>query len=174
MAKNLVIFDGSNFYHRSKELSPNKHLSSLNYKKLVSLITKGHDNNICYCVGEMRWVSNNPYYQDQYKKQQAFIYSLQSQGVVVKKGFMMQINGKYHEKGVDVRIAVDLLKGALKSEYDSCFLISSDTDIIPVIEEARLGGKEVVYVGFSHLTNKAMSSNCSRTVNITKSMLDQC
>lgn len=86
----------------------------------------------------------------------------------------MEIQGKFHEKGVDVRIAVDLLKGALKDEYDACYLITSDTDIIPAIQEARKAGKEVVYVGFSNLVNNAMSANCSRTVNITKSMLDQC
>ena len=86
----------------------------------------------------------------------------------------MEIQGKFHEKGVDVRIAVDLLKGALKDEYDACYLITSDTDIIPAIQEARSAGKEVVYVGFSNLTNNAMSANCSRTVSITKDMLKQC
>ncbi|PIX31320.1 helicase, partial [Candidatus Berkelbacteria bacterium CG_4_8_14_3_um_filter_33_6] len=44
---------------------------------------------------------------------------------------MLKSDGKYHEKGVDVRIAVDILRGALKNEYRRCFVISSDTDLIP-------------------------------------------
>lgn len=174
MPRNLVIIDGSNFYHRSKELFPEKHLTNLNYRKLAELITGDISNAIVYCVGEMRWISNNMYYQNLYKNQQILFYNLQEQKVVVKKGFMMEFQGRYHEKGVDVRIAVDLLKGALKDEYDSCYLLTSDTDIIPAIEESRVAGKEVVYVGFSHLVNNAMSANCSRTVAITKEMLNQC
>lgn len=174
MPRNLVIFDGSNFYHKVKSLCPNKHLTNFNYIKLVTLITDSPTNIVEYCVGEIRKSPKNPISEILYKNQQALFYNLQTQGINVKRGFMLENKGKFHEKGVDVRIAVDLLKGALKNEYDNCFLITSDTDIIPAIEEARLVGKKVVYVGFSHAPNKAMSSNCSKTIAITKKMLERC
>ena len=33
-------------------------------------------------------------------------------------------NGIFHEKGVDVLIAVDLVRGAIKNEYDIAYLFS--------------------------------------------------
>ena len=174
MLRNLIIFDGSNFYHRAKSLFPQKHLTNMDYIKLVELVTGAGQNTVEYCVGEIRKKPKDLFSRKLYQNQQALFYNLEGQGVVVKKGFMMEIQGKFHEKGVDVRIAVDLLKGALKDEYNACYLITSDTDIIPAIQEARSAGKEVFYVGFSNLTNNAMSANCSRSVFITKDMLEQC
>lgn len=59
MRENLVIFDGSNFYHGAKKLSPRTHLTDFKYHKLVEHVTKSKHNKIEYCVGEIR--------QDQYQ-----------------------------------------------------------------------------------------------------------
>ena len=47
MAKDLVIFDGSNFYHGSKNLSSETHLTNFDYIRLVEIITgsKNFKNN---------------------------------------------------------------------------------------------------------------------------------
>jgi uncharacterized LabA/DUF88 family protein len=50
---------------------------------------------------------------------------------------MMKNSGAYHEKGVDVRIAVDMIVGAYENEFDTVILISSDTDLIPAVEKIR-------------------------------------
>ena len=102
-------------------------------------------------------------------------YHLQQQRVVIKKGFMLKTQGVYHEKGVDVRIATDIVRGALKSEYDSCYVISSDSDILPAIETAISAGKKVMYVAFEgSVVSKALAINSSSTIFITKSMIDKC
>ncbi len=62
----------------------------------------------------------------------------------------MQNNGKYHEKGVDVQLAVDILIGAYEDLYDRAILISSDTDLIPAIQKVKQLGKQIEYIGFSH------------------------
>jgi hypothetical protein len=45
------------------------------------------------------------------------------------------------EKGIDVRIALDMAQGAMRDDYDTCVLFSGDTDLVPAIEEVRLAGK---------------------------------
>jgi len=82
-------------------------------------------------------------------------------------------NGVFHEKGVDMQIAVDMVRGAIKNEYDTAYLFSSDTDLIPAIKTAREEGKKVVYVAFENMTSCALQKNCSSYVIITQKMLMQ-
>ena len=60
----------------------------------------------------------------------------------------MKNDGVYHEKGVDVNIAVDILVGTYEDLCDRIILVSSDTDLIPAVNKARGKGKIVEYVGF--------------------------
>ena len=171
--KNLVIFDGSNFYHGAKRVSPRTHLTNFDYLKLVEVITKSKNNIIEYCVGE---IQQREFSKSRilYANQQALFYNLANQKIVIKKGYMLYSKLVYHEKGVDVRIAVDILRGALKNEYDKCYLISSDTDILPAILEAKEEGKKIIYVGFEKNVSRAMAVNCSKTILITREMIRKC
>ena len=57
---------------------------------------------------------------------------------------------KSREKGIDVKIATDLIIGALDNKYDTAILVSSDTDLVPAIDEVRKRFQKMVeYVGFS-------------------------
>ena len=57
------------------------------------------------------------------------------------------------EKGVDVRIAVDMIKDTYPDRQ--LYLLSSDTDLIPAVEAAREGKAKVIYIGFpSQLTKR--------------------
>jgi uncharacterized LabA/DUF88 family protein len=173
MAKNLIIFDGSNFYHKAKRLAPNVHLSNFNYGKLSEILTGSNENDIEYCVGEIKPKKSDDPSADLYAGQQKLFYYLQQQKVVVKKGFMLKTQGVYHEKGVDVRIATDIVRGALKNEYNTCYLISSDSDLLPAIETAISAGKKVIYVAFEgNIVSKALAVNSSSAVFITKSMIE--
>lgn len=68
----------------------------------------------------------------------------------------MKSDGVYHEKGVDVKLAVDLLVGAYEDIYDEAIVISSDTDLIPAIDKSRQLGKSVEYIGFAHQPSLAL------------------
>lgn len=166
-----AIIDGSNFYHGIKRLNPDKHLTGFDYRRLVEKVV-GRKNGleIMYCVGEIRREPSNKKSEIMYASQQSLFYNLEKQKIIIFKGFMLKSDGKYHEKGVDVRIAVEILKGALKNEYYQCFVFSSDTDIIPAIIEARKAGKEIVYVGFKDKLSRAMMVNCSKTKVLGKSL----
>ena len=43
---------------------------------------------------------------------------------------------KSREKGIDVALAVGLVAGAMKNEFDAAIVFSSDTDLLPAIEVA--------------------------------------
>jgi uncharacterized LabA/DUF88 family protein len=56
------------------------------------------------------------------------------------------------EKGIDVKLATDLIAGAVDDRYDMAVVVSSDSDLTPAIDWVRMRKKKrVEYVGFSIL-----------------------
>jgi len=161
MGKTLVQFDGSNFYNKVKKLLPKTHLTNYDYAGLANFIVDGKPGKINYYVGEVRKYPRNKKSQSLYANQQALFLNLRKQGVEIKLGYLLFSSGVYHEKGVDVQIAVDIVRGAIKNEYDKYYLVSSDTDLLPAIKTAMAEGKEIVYVGFENFSSRALSNNCS-------------
>lgn len=172
MNKDLVIYDGSNFYHGAKHLSPRTHLTDFNYRGFAEEIAGNKNIEVEYCVGEIvQRTHQKEKSRKLYANQQALFYNLEKQKIAVKKGFMLYSSLSYHEKGVDVRIALDIAIGALKNNYRKCYIISSDTDILPAVLEAKAEGKKVVYVGFDKSISRMMEARCSEMICIKKEMI---
>ena len=53
------------------------------------------------------------------------------------------------EKGIDVMLAVDLVRGAYLDEFDAAVVASADTDLLPALEEALQAGKRVETASWS-------------------------
>jgi uncharacterized LabA/DUF88 family protein len=67
---------------------------------------------------------------------------------ILKKGVQEIIYERSREKGIDVKMAVDLIIDAKK--YDTAILVSSDTDLVPALDLIRFRFKKrVEYIGFS-------------------------
>lgn len=47
------------------------------------------------------------------------------------------------EKGIDVLLAVDVVRGAYLDEFDTAVVASADTDLLPALEETLRAGKRV-------------------------------
>jgi uncharacterized LabA/DUF88 family protein len=73
------------------------------------------------------------------------------------------------EKGVDVRLAVDLVDSFSKG--DEVFLLSSDTDLVPAIERAVKKGVKVVYVAFDRQAVKLISKKATSTIYLKKATI---
>ncbi len=59
------------------------------------------------------------------------------------------------EKGIDVKLATDLIVGAVDDRYDTAIIVSSDSDLVPAIDWIRIKrNKKVEYIGFSILDGK--------------------
>ena len=126
-----------------------------------------------YYIGVVRVFKNNLKGQELRKNQQKLFNNLRNYGITVKKGHLMKTGNKYHEKGVDVKLATDLLVGAYENIYDTAILISSDTDLIPAIKQIKFLGKQVEYIGFSHSPSFGMQKNSNVSRLLMKEDLEQ-
>ena len=167
--KYLVLFDGSNFYHSLKKLGI-KHTLNFDYSAFLSWLTSSSTYQAIYNVGEIKYTPLIPETKKLYAGQLRLFAKLKSHHIQIKKGYMLKTNGKYHEKGVDVQIALDIALGAHTNAYDICYLISSDTDLLPAIKQAQALGKQITYVSFAGSVSRAMSNNCTTKI-IKKSEL---
>lgn len=75
----------------------------------------------------------------------------------------------FKEKGVDVRIAVDMVTLTCDGYLDIAIIASSDSDLQPAIREVVKRKKTCIYVGFEINPNKGISYSASRTVLIRNS-----
>jgi uncharacterized LabA/DUF88 family protein len=159
--KRLVVFiDGSNLYFKLKSLEI-RHLSRFNYRGLAEWLARGRDIvDIGYYIGVVRAKSGDEKGQKMRKMQINLFNFLRSkaQKITIHRGYLMKNEGVYHEKGVDVKIAVDLLVGAYENLYDDAVIISSDTDLIPVMEKVKKLGKTIEYIGFGHEPSLALQT----------------
>ncbi len=84
------------------------------------------------------------------------------------RGQKVSVDGKtkiiFREKGVDVKIAVDLVSMAADKLLKTAILCSSDSDLQPAVQEARKRKVEVVYLGFEIQPNKGLSYTTNRTL----------
>ncbi len=86
---------------------------------------------------------------------------------------MEQIGSKkllvFKEKGVDVKIAVDMVVAACDKTATEIILASSDSDLQPAIQETRERGIKCAYLGFETQPNKGISYTTNRTILIRNS-----
>jgi uncharacterized LabA/DUF88 family protein len=147
-----IYIDGSNFYKylKDEEIGFPKGIK-FNYNKFVEFLTRGR---VCvskrYYVGIARNLDNTQKSEQIVKGQQKFLSKLENDGFSIKRGRIIYDKGKIREKGTDVKIAVDLVIGAVDNLYDTSILVSSDTDLIPAIKYIKYKEKKFEYVGFSH------------------------
>lgn len=113
-ARVAVFIDGGNFYYKLKELNV-KNISRFGYRQLAEWLAR--DRTLIYAgyyVGVVRAQQNDVKGQRLRAGQVGLFNFLRSptQRFVIRQGYLMNNDGKYHEKGVDVQLAVDLLVGA--------------------------------------------------------------
>jgi len=65
---------------------------------------------------------------------------------IVEDGFLDIQDKNQKEKGIDVWIAIDMVKEAIQNNLDCCILISGDADFVPALDLIKNIGKEVLSV----------------------------
>ncbi len=165
----IIFLDGSNFYHRLRDPELDfKRLLAFDYQGLANWLCHGREIVDCiYYIALVRKEMGNIKSEELVKDQQKLFANLQKQGWKIKTGFMMKHDKDYKEKGVDVKLAIDILDMAYQNKYDTAIIISSDTDLIPGIVRAKELGKKIEYIAFSHRPSFAMQcyANLSRLLS---------
>ena len=154
MSRAIIFIDGNNLYFKLKELSAGLnrriHLLDFNFRGLSGYLAGINELvDIRYYIGAIKR-QNNEKSEEMYANQQKLIAKLQQQKIVIILGQLIQHPDKtFHEKGVDVRLAVEMIRLAREDKYDIAYLLSSDTDLVPAVEEVQSLGKKVQYVGIA-------------------------
>lgn len=173
MKKNrcIVLIDGSNFYFKLKGLKLH-HLLEFNFSSLTKYLTGGYEIvQSIYYVGKIR-TDGTKRTQKLFNNQRKLLAHLKKNHFRYSFGYLLKSDGKFHEKGVDVNIAVDILVATYEDLCDHIILISSDTDLLPAVKKAKEKGKTVEYIGFSHQPSIAMIANCSKSRLLIKEELE--
>ncbi len=153
-----IYIDGSNFYKYLKgaDLDLPKG-TRLNFSRFAEFLIGDRE---CvskrYYIGIARNFDDSEKSKQMVKGQQKFLQGLENEGFNIKRGRIMYDVGKIREKGTDVKIATDLIVGAVDDIYDTAILVSSDTDLIPALQYIRYRGKKLEYVSFSHAPSFGM------------------
>lgn len=70
----------------------------------------------------------------------------------------------FREKGVDVKIAVDLVSFSADKILHTAIICSSDSDLQPAVTEARKRKVKVVYLGFEMKPNKGLAYTTDKMI----------
>ncbi len=170
-----IYIDGNNFYGylKDKEINFPKGVK-FRFNDFVDFLSKDRELvSKRYYVGIARNVDGSEKSKSIVKGQQKFLTHLENEGFIIKRGKVMYDKGKIREKGTDVKIAVDIIVGAVDNWYDTAILISSDTDLIPAIKYLRYRGKKLEYLGFSHNPSLGIQKNADFSVLLTPDDIDR-
>lgn len=161
-----IYIDGSNFYGylKDEEVSFPKGVS-FDFRKFADFLVNSRS---CiskrYYTGIFRNIDGTSKSIGLVKGQQKFLSKLESHdGFTIKRGRILYDSGRIREKGTDVKIAADLIIGAVDDIYDTAILVSSDTDLIPAIQYVKYRKKKLEYVGFSHAPSFGIQKYASFT-----------
>lgn len=158
----MIFIDGSNFYHT---LRKSFFKNNIDFENFCNFLSTGNDLvKIKYYNSPLNRLEN----PQEYKDQQLFFDYLYTVPLIdIYLGRLeKRANNKKVEKGVDVKLAVDLVVSAYKDLFDVAILLSNDADFIPAIQEATSLNKEVYYIEFPKMKSYHLRKVCSKTIRV--------
>ena len=157
----IILIDGSNFFFKLKDLKLHN-LLQFDFAGFAKMLSKGGKIiNASYYVGAVR-TDGTKKTQKMHDNQQKLLVHLQNNGFNYILGYLLKSDDGWHEKGVDVNIAVDILVATYEDICDRIIIVSSDTDLLPAVKKAKEKNKIIEYIGFVHARSYAMINNCSQ------------
>lgn len=189
----MLLIDGQNFLNKltkiligNNVLGKNEKINWRNYNFLglfnqIFQNTK-IDKKFFYIAKLIEYLDTKDKSRELIERQRILKTHLERQGfnVIVagrvRKHIKEIINGKevsdFKEKGVDVKIAVDMITmSLLDKQADNIILASSDSDLQPAIKEIRKRSKNIIltYLGFEEGLNKGLTYTTNKTIVIRNS-----
>jgi len=185
--KTIVLIDGENFLHKLKEefgannkRDIRKELVNIKLSHLlnskISILKETEQAEIRYYSAKLSVYKPQKEMSNRLiEAQRKLKRNLENQGIkFIITGHVRPQNvlqeGKviFKEKGVDVKIAVDMISLACDKLAEKIILCSSDSDLQPAVKESRKRGIEVVYLGFQSNPNKGLKATTDSSILLTK------
>lgn len=183
MSKSALFIDGENFLHKIEEVLEKESVKfdkdeivDINFKKLFESPLKG-----LKVTSKLFYVARLHLYPDTKEKSENLIkLQRKLRNNLVNLGYEFIIAGNvraqkvgiktiFREKGVDVKIAVDMVSMACDKKLDMAILCSSDSDLQPAITELKKRNVDVIYLGFEISPNKGLTYTTDRTILLRNS-----
>ncbi len=165
----MIFIDGQNFYFGLRAQQPGKNVSFPRFAEALvagRLLVHVRYYNVHLKQAEDR---------ERYQKHERFLAAIANiANFHVFYGRMVDRPEGPREKGVDVRIAVDMLKHAFLNSYDTAILVSGDGDFDHAVQAVVDLGKHVENAYFRKGRSPALVNCCSRFVELTDQFLESC
>lgn len=162
MEKTIVFIDGSNLYH---DLVNNFEKANLDFRKFTDFLVGANKLVKVYYYNAPLNQRDDP---EAYRKQQKFFsYLKKIPKLEVKLGRLeKRPTGPPAEKGVDVKMAVDIVTHAFSNIFDVGIIVSGDADFVPAIKAAQDFGKKIINVRFPNTKSFHLSQVCNSTITV--------
>jgi uncharacterized LabA/DUF88 family protein len=182
MSQVTLFIDGENFLHKVEEIIKHRGAAShalpatsIDIRKLIASALPS------FAIGQVKFYAAKLRYNEQTasKSKQLIAAQRKLRNLLVNQGVEFILAGNvraqtigtgkmarvlFREKGVDVRLAVDMVALACDGKLKTAILCSSDSDLQPAVSELKRRGIEVVYLGFEARPNKGLAFTCDRTI----------
>jgi len=156
MERVAIFIDGSNLYKGLVQ-----HLGSdyrLNFVEFITLLTAGRKLLRAYYYN-----APLPPEDPAAKAHQSFLnYLKRVPYVAVRLGRLERRAEGFVEKGVDIQIAIDILRLAYANAYDIAILVSGDGDFAEVVRVVQDMGKQVENTTFHALSSHRLAQQADR------------
>ncbi len=122
---------------------PNIEDNKLNYERHMNFLSSLKKRGVKIITRKLQRLSN----KELVKKRKELLESWDLCDVcrpIVEESFLDISDHNHKEKGIDVWIAIDLVKESLQNNVDCCVLISGDADFVPALDLVKNQGKEVL------------------------------
>lgn len=138
MDRLMIFIDAEYVIQSLRHLANQKRitLANIKWRELIDWI-KGDRHLIrCYYYSALLVETQNPH---TYQQQQDFLKQLKTDidYLQIKMGKLVRQKGIWVQKGVDVKIAVDMVTKAFLDHYDIGAIVSGDSDFISLIDDIK-------------------------------------
>ncbi|OGG05983.1 hypothetical protein A3D05_03350 [Candidatus Gottesmanbacteria bacterium RIFCSPHIGHO2_02_FULL_40_24] len=174
----ILCIDGENFLHKVEETLKEE---GINRKQVdlaaIDFTTLFQDSLKGFTVTrKVFYAAKLHIHPETQKKSEALIAQQRKlRNTAIAHGFEFILAGNvraqkvgtkvvFREKGVDVKIAVDMVSASCNQHLKTAILCSSDSDLQPAVAELRSRKVEVVYLGFEANPNKGLTYTTNRTI----------
>ena len=163
MSRICVFIDGSNLYFALKR---NNKMTRVDYYQLSLALTA--DRGQLVRTYYYNAVFDAAHFSDKAKSQQTFFDSLdRTPYLELRLGRIIQNReGHRMEKGVDVRMAADMVYYAARDFYDTAIVVTEDQDFSSAMGLVKDLGKHVELAVFPDAQNREMIRVADRILNL--------
>lgn len=169
MERVAIFIDGSNLYHALKKEMARV---NLDYAALAGKLSAGRKLIRTYYYNAPLDQAAAP---QAYAKQRRFFAYLHSVPYLeIRLGRLVNRSGVLVEKGIDIKIAVDMLQLAVNDAYDTAVLVSGDGDFADAVAAVKNMGKHVENAFCKRALARHLQQACDRVIVLDEAFLQDC